>query len=78
MLWGLSLLNNERWFKSVCKVVVFIADSVASNLQNRQSGREDGYKIQGVRTNLNPQVRAGPLILMVFMLKRTWHPSFRC
>lgn len=43
--------------KTVCKVIVFISD--ASNQKNRKWGGEDGYKIQGVRINLNPQVWAG-------------------
>lgn len=43
--------------KTVCKVVVFISD--ASNQKNGKWGREDGYKTQGVRIYLNPQVWAG-------------------
>ena len=33
MLWGLTLLNSECWFKSVCKVVVFLDDDHVNTVQ---------------------------------------------
>lgn len=62
----LAFLNYENWLKCLCKVVVFASGAIASKAQNKQSRKEDGHKIGGARTSLNPQSQAESSSYLLF------------